>query len=105
MKWIIDNWSLLVVAIAVICYFIITGKQGIIQALIYMTGKAEKELGSKTGQMKLRLVYNMFVARYPVLSKIIPFKVFSKWVDIALAQLEDMMKENTNIKYYIQRKD
>ena len=105
MKWIIDNWSLLVIIAGVIVYFIITGKRGIIQALVYMTGQAEKELGSKTGQMKLRLVYNMFVEKYPVLSKIIPFKVFSNWVDIALSQLKDMMQENTNIKYYIQRKD
>ena len=105
MKWIIDNWSLLVIIVGVIAYFIITGKQGIIQALVYMTGRAEKELGSKTGQMKLRLVYNMFVEKYPVLSKIIPFKVFSNWVDIALAQLKNMIQENTNIKYYIQRKD
>lgn len=105
MKWIIDNWSLLVVVIAVICYFIITGKQGIIQALIYMTGKAEKELGSKTGQLKLRLVYNMFVARYPVLSKIIPFKVFSKWVDEALDTLKGLMESNDNIRYYIRRQE
>ena len=79
MKWIIDNWSLLVIIACVIIYFIITGKQGIIQALVYMTGKAEKELGSKTGQMKLRLVYNMFVEKYPVLSKIIPFRIYFEW--------------------------
>lgn len=105
MKWIVDNWSLLVLVIAVICYFIITGKQGIIQALIYMTGKAEKELGSKTGQLKLRLVYNMFVARYSVLSKIIPFKVFSKWVDEALDALNDLMENNDKIRYYIRRQE
>lgn len=105
MKWIVDNWSLLVVVIAVICYFIITGKQGIIQALIYLTGKAEKELGSKTGQLKLRLVYNMFVEKYPVLSKIIPFKVFSKWVDEALDALRDLMESNDNIRYYIRRQE
>lgn len=105
MKWIIDNWSLLVIIAGVIIYFIITGKQGIIQALIYMTGQAEKQLGSKTGQMKLRLVYNMFVEKYPVLSKIVPFKIYSKWVDTALDQLNNMIQTNTNIKYYIQRKD
>lgn len=105
MKWIIDNWSLIVILIAVIAYFIITGKEGIIQALVYMTGQAEKELGSKTGQIKLRYVYNMFVEKYPVLSKIIPFGVFSNWVDEALDQLKHLMETNDQVRYYIQRKD
>lgn len=105
MKWIIDNWSLLVVIGIAISYFIITGKKGIIEALIYMTGEAEKELGSKTGQLKLRMVYNMFVSKYPILSKLIPFTLFSKWVDEALDELKKLMTENNNIRYYIQRKD
>ena len=65
--------------------------------LVWAVSEAEKVLGSGTGQLKLRLVYDMAVARFPILAKIIPFKLFSKMVDAALKVMNDMIKNNTNI--------
>ena len=37
------------------------------QWLIFAVAQAEKELGSGTGQMKLRYVYNLFVSKFQLL--------------------------------------
>ena len=54
-------------------------------------------LDSGTGQLKLRYVYDMAVLRFPIVAKIIPFKLFSGMVDAALKVMNDMIKNNTNI--------
>lgn len=37
--------------------------------LLWAVTEAEKELGSGTGQLKLRQVYDLFVQRFPVITK------------------------------------
>lgn len=75
------------ILIGVIAYLIVNQKKKIIEWLKYAVAMAETELGSETGQLKLRLVYDWFVSQFPVLAAILPFKIFSKWVDIALETL------------------
>ena len=41
--------------------------------LLYAVTKAEKELGGGTGQIKLRYVYDMFVARFTWLARVTGF--------------------------------
>ena len=65
--------------------------------LVWAVSEAEAVLGSKTGQLKLRYVYDMAVARFPIASKLIPFTVFSKLVDAALDVMRDMIENNINI--------
>ena len=65
--------------------------------LVWAVSEAEKVLGSGTGQLKLRYVYDMAVLRFPIVAKIIPFKLFSGMVDAALKVMNDMIKNNTNI--------
>ena len=62
--------------------------------LKYAVAIAEKDLGAGTGQLKLRQVYNMFIEIYPAISKIIPFQIFSKWVDLALEWLKGQLEQN-----------
>lgn len=66
--------------------------------LLWAVTKAEKELGSGTGQLKLRYVYDMFVQRFPVLVKVISFDWFSALVDDALEQMRGMLSTNKAIR-------
>ena len=52
--------------------------------LLWAVADAEKRLGSGTGQLKLRYVYNMFIDRFAHLSTIITFDMFSGMVDNAV---------------------
>lgn len=56
--------------------------------------KAEKELGGGTGQIKLRYVYDMFVARFAWLARVISFEAFSMMVDEALERMKKMLESN-----------
>lgn len=65
--------------------------------LVWAVSEAEKMLGSGTGQLKLRYVYDAAVVRFPILAKFIPFAVFSRMVDAALKIMNDMIAKNENI--------
>ena len=59
--------------------------------LLYAVSVAEDELGSGTGKLKLRMVYDMFLTKFPFLAKTIPFAVFSYLVDEALDEFKEML--------------
>lgn len=65
--------------------------------LVWAVTEAETVFGSKTGKLKLRYAYELAIARFPVLAKFIPFNLFSKFVDDALAVMRDMIENNKNI--------
>lgn len=65
--------------------------------LVWAVSEAEKVLGSGTGQLKLRYVYDAAIMRFPIVAKIIPFKLFSRMVDAALKVMNDMITNNTSI--------
>ena len=65
--------------------------------------EAEKLLGSKTGQLKLRYVYDLAIKQYPWLITFITFEMFKDWVDEALAWMETQIDNNPAIKAYIGR--
>lgn len=98
MKWLVENWSLLIVVASVITYMLISGKKSVKEWLLYGVFMAESEWGSGTGKLKLRTVYDMFVIKYPIISKIIPFVVFSLWVDEVLKEMKKILEENESIK-------
>lgn len=66
--------------------------------LIWAVCEAEAYLGSGTGQLKLEYVYNLAVTRFPWLTKIITFGMFSKFVDCALEKMKKMIEENEAIE-------
>ena len=63
---------------------------------------AEEELGSGTGQAKLRYVYDMFIEKFPALASVLPFSIFSKWVDLALEWMREQLDKNDAIRTMIQ---
>lgn len=66
--------------------------------LLYACTEAEKLLGSKTGKIKLRYVYNMFIEKYKFLATIITFEQFSALVDAALIDMRVLIETNQAVK-------
>ena len=100
-----ENWYVIVVVLVLLfgIYYTITNKEKVKEWLKYAVTIAEKDLGSKTGQLKLRQVYDMFIERFPVFSKLVPFSVFSNWVDLALEFLKEQLEKNDAIKAFVEQ--
>ena len=62
--------------------------------------EAEKALGSGTGQLKLRMVYDMAIKQFPWIAAVVSFERFSAWVDEALDWMREQLDENNKIKQY-----
>lgn len=62
---------------------------------------AEKDLGSGTGQLKLRQVYNMAVAQFPWIIQVITFDTFKLWVDDALIWMRLQLENNNAVADFI----
>ena len=105
LNWLADNWYIIIVLIAcaIGIYVAITDKKKVIEWLKYAVSITEKELGSGTGQLKLRQVYDMFIERFPAFSKLIPFGLFSKWVDDALEFLKEQLEKNEKLKEFVEK--
>ena len=71
--------------------------------LLFAVAQAEKELGSGTGQLKLRYVYNLALSKFPIFIKLIPFELFSNFVDEALQQLENLIEDSEGVKKYMEK--
>jgi hypothetical protein len=90
-----------IILVIVIAYLAINQKKNILEWLLKAVVEAEKELGSGTGQLKLRTVYDWFIEAFPVVSAFVPFSVFSAWVDVALETMEKLLKDNQQVKAYV----
>lgn len=109
MNWIIDNWyivigllALLVTGALLIYKFLgLPTKEQVTKIkalLLYWVTLAESELGSGTGQLKLRYVFDLFTDKFKFTAKLISFETFSLWVDEALETMREMLEKNDNIK-------
>ena len=63
--------------------------------------EAEKEFGSKTGTVKLRYVYELFLSTFPLLANFISFEQFSQMVDEALEEMRHFINTNMAIYKYV----
>ena len=88
---------IIAVIVAVFLIVFIIWLMGFKNWLVYAVAEAEKVLGSNTGQLKLRMVYDMAVARYKILAKVMPFTVFNGFVKAALKIMNDMIANNDSI--------
>ena len=70
--------------------------------LKYAVVEAEKELGSGTGQLKLRMVYDLAVKQFPFIVQFVAFDVFSSWVDEALKWMNEQLAQNKATKEYVE---
>lgn len=115
MEYIIDNWYWLVCVVVFICggaisvwkFCKLTAEaryDKILGWLLQAVLLAEREFGSGTGKLKLSAVYDKFCERFPWFSRILSFQQFSEYVDIALEQMRELLKENRAIAAVVEEK-
>jgi hypothetical protein len=115
MEWFIENWFIIVGLIALIVCIGFVGikflglptNDQVKKIKVFLLKKvvdAEKELGSKTGRLKLSMVYDAFISKFPMTAKFISFETFSKYVDVALEEMEDMLETNKKVVEFIESK-
>ena len=103
-----NNWYIIVAIVAVlVCVVELVIKffkeprseqiSNLKEWLKYAVTEAEKALGSGTGQLKLRYVYNLAINKFSFL-KFISFEKFSNWVDEALEWLNAQLSQNQKIQ-------
>ena len=111
--FLLENWYLFVAAIAVsVVIGVVIGRFLNLPAsaqidkckewLLWAVVQAEAELGSGTGQLKLRAVYDLFIQRFPAIAKAISFDTFMVWVDDALIEMREMLKHNKAVKELVE---
>lgn len=116
MNWIIDNWYLVVIGLCVlgfIVYKIVTWLKtsnstkiaNIKEWLKYAVVESEKSLGERTGQLKLRMVYDMAVNKFPWIVNLVSFDTFTVWVDDALDWMKQQLDSNKKIDEYVKGSD
>lgn len=109
MNFLINYWYIIVAGIASICCLAIVVYQlikmptdeqlkKVREWLLFAVTEAEIRLGSGTGQLKLRSVYDLFIQRFTWISKIITFETFSNLVDDALCEMREMLEKNSAVK-------
>ena len=75
--------------------------QMISEWLLLAVVQAEKELGGKTGEIKLRYVYDKFLQRFNKVANFITFEQFSEMVDVALDRMKILLSSNAVIAHYV----
>lgn len=111
-EFITSNWLLIllcVAALAVIIWRIVvfvkspteTQISALKEWLKLAVIDAEAALGSGTGQIKLRAVYDAAIETFPWVAIVVSFDTFSGWVDEALAWMEAYLSENEAAAAYV----
>lgn len=105
MNWLTEYWWLIVVIIAAVAvggtaiysfFKLPSSKQieAVKEWLLYWVLQAEASLGGGTGKIKLSMVYDAFVQRFPWLAKMVSFETFSLMVDEVLEKMRAMLQSN-----------
>lgn len=112
MEQLVENWYLVFGLVAVLvgvvgafAEFFYESKEKKIETLRkwleYAVTEAEKALGEKTGQLKLRLVYDMALSKFAWLEKLVSFEEFSGYVDEALEWMRKQLVSNAGVRGYV----
>ena len=112
LEYLINNWALIIAALSVFALVVInvidffkkpTSEQiaSLKSWLLFAVTEAEKFLGSGTGKLKLRYVYDLFLEKFPYIAQVISFDTFSKYVDEALDEMRELLSSNKNIAAYV----
>ena len=107
-----NNWLTIILSIAALAVFVVkvvqfvrspSDKQieNLKEWLKLAVTEAEAALGSGTGQLKLRDVYDMAVEKFPWVGEFITFETFSTWVDEALEWMNNQLESNEKVKAYV----
>ncbi len=71
--------------------------------LLWAVTEAENYLGSGTGKLKLRYVYDKCVEKFPAVKYLLPFSIFSAWVDEALVLMREEIEKNPHIAAFAEK--
>lgn len=116
MAWLVDNWMVLICVICCVATFGMMAMQfykkptddqikAIKEWLLYAVTMAEKDLGSGTGKLKLRQVYDAFVQRFSWAARFISFGQFRLWVEEALSEMQHLLaSDNSAVKTFLEGK-
>ena len=107
-NYLVENWVLVVVVAALVGVIVWSVMQfvklppskqmeKVQEWLLWAVTVAESELGSGTGKLKLRYVYDMFVEKFPAIAKAISFEYFSSMVDKALEKMKEILNQNKQV--------
>lgn len=110
--FVMNNWLTIILSIAALAVFVVkvvqfvrspSDKQieNLKEWLKLAVTEAEAALGSGTGQLKLREVYDMAVEKFPWVGEFITFETFSTWVDEALEWMNNQLESNESVKAYV----
>ncbi|MEK4713494.1 hypothetical protein [Sporosarcina sp. FSL K6-5500] len=105
MNNLIDNWFVIVAIVVLLIFvgimifaFLKQPSEGqlrkIKEWLLFAVTQAEVELGTGTGRLKLRYVYDLFITKFKWFAYLISFEAFSDLVDDALDEMRDMLATN-----------
>ena len=102
MNFIVENWYIVLGLLAMfVCMFFVR-LNDVQEWLLGVVTEAEKQLGSGTGQLKLRQVYDKFLEKFPLLSVLVPFNMFAEMVDKALERMRAMLESNSFAQPYVE---
>lgn len=104
-EFVVNYWLhilIMLLFVAGIVFFILNQRKNVKEWLLYAVIEAEKELGSKTGKIKLRQVFDWFINTFPIISKLVSFNAFSSLVDMALTEMKKLLETNEQIKKYVE---
>ncbi len=104
MNYIVENWYIVVGLLALCVALFYVRLTDVQEWLLGVVTEAEKQLGSGTGQLKLRQVYDKFLEKFPLLSVLVPFKMFAEMVDKALERMRLMLAGNSYAQSYVEGK-
>ena len=113
MKFLVENWSLLIILALMIVSAIIYVKKfvelpdeeqliKVREFLLWAVTEAERIYGGKTGNLKKAYAYKLFCEYFPSFVAVVPFDIFEKMVDSALVQMRHLIETNVSIKNYVQ---
>lgn len=113
MNILIDYWYIIIAAIAVIVVAAVSiykylklptedQLRAFKEWLLYAVVICEKELGEKTGRLKLRMCYDMAVTKFPWITKVLTFDEFAELVDEALEKMRDLLDSNSYVQNYVE---
>lgn len=107
MNWLISNYTTIIYIIIFGCCvgLAFAYPRKIKKLLLYAVTVAESDLGNGTGAIKLVKVYDYFTNKCPIVSTIVPYSMFSDWVDSALKEMKLQLEKNNNIKILVDNKE